>query len=95
MEPDFKASKMEDEEEKVKTAISYLIDDATLWWRRRYADLEKGLCRIKTWEELKIGQGREITFYTMIRDFFCYVCSQLEPVEVGATPLMNRKFAID
>lgn len=71
MEPDFKASKMEDEEEKVKTAISYLIDDATLWWRRRYADLEKGLCRIKTWEELKIGQGREITFYTMIRDLLC------------------------
>ncbi|WVZ26841.1 hypothetical protein V8G54_000136 (mitochondrion) [Vigna mungo] len=60
MEPDFKASKMEDEEEKVKTAISYLIDDATLWWRWRYADLEKGLCRIKTWEELKIGQGRNL-----------------------------------
>ena len=53
MEQDFKASKMEDEEEKVKTAISYFIDDATLWWSRRYADLEKGLCRIKTWEELK------------------------------------------
>ena len=50
MEQYFKAS---DEEEKVKTAISYFIDDATLWWRRRYADVEKGLCEIKTWEELK------------------------------------------
>lgn len=34
MEQDFKASKMEEEEEKVQTAISYFIDDTTLWWGR-------------------------------------------------------------
>lgn len=24
-----------------------------LWWRRRHGDIEKGLCTIQTWEDLK------------------------------------------
>ncbi|KAJ4965687.1 hypothetical protein NE237_017536 [Protea cynaroides] len=49
----FKASKMEDKDEKVSTSVMYLTDDVMLWWRRRYRDIEKGLCTISTWEELK------------------------------------------
>ena len=49
----FRASKLEDEEAKVQTAVIYLTDDAMLWWRRRHSEIERGLCTINTWEELK------------------------------------------
>ncbi|KAL6327533.1 hypothetical protein AAG906_021624 [Vitis piasezkii] len=49
----FKAIALTDEATKVRTATLYLTDTATLWWRRRFADMEKGICTIETWEDFK------------------------------------------
>ncbi|WKA03519.1 hypothetical protein VitviT2T_021622 [Vitis vinifera] len=46
MERYFKAIALTDEATKVRTATLYLTDNATLWWRRRFADIEKGTCTI-------------------------------------------------
>ena len=53
MERYFKAIALTDEATKVKTATFYLTDIATLWWRRRFAAMEKGICTIETWEDFK------------------------------------------
>ncbi|KAK9725073.1 hypothetical protein RND81_05G120500 [Saponaria officinalis] len=42
-----------DDASKINTATMYLVDDACLWWRRREAEMNKGLCQISTWEEFK------------------------------------------
>ena len=44
---------MTDEATKVKTATLYLTDTTTLWWRQRFADMEKGICIIEMWEDFK------------------------------------------
>jgi hypothetical protein len=49
----FKATHMEDEEDKIETATSYLTGNAAIWWRRRHADIESGLVRIDSWADLK------------------------------------------
>lgn len=49
----FKTSKMEDKGEKMSTGVMYLTDDAMLWWRQRYKDIEMGLCTVDKWEDLK------------------------------------------
>ena len=49
----FEAIALTDEMTKVRTATLYLTDTATLWWRRRFADMEKGICTIETWEDFK------------------------------------------
>ena len=33
---------------KVRTVTLYLTNIATLWWRRRFADMERGICIIET-----------------------------------------------
>ena len=38
---------------KVRTATFYLTSTTTLWWRQRFADMEKGICTIETWEDFK------------------------------------------
>lgn len=53
MEQDFKATRLEDEAAKLDTATMYLSDDAFLGWRRRSSDIERGLCTVDTWEDLK------------------------------------------
>ena len=53
MERYFEAIVLTDEATKVHTATLYLIDNATLWCRRRFADLEKGTCTIDTWDAFK------------------------------------------
>ncbi len=53
MERYFEAMAVTDEFAKVRTATLYLTDTATLWWRRRHADIEKGTCTIDTWDEFK------------------------------------------
>ncbi|RVW29620.1 hypothetical protein CK203_100962 [Vitis vinifera] len=53
MERYFEAIALMDEATKVRTATLYLIDNATLWWRRRFADIEKGTCTIDTWDAFK------------------------------------------
>ncbi|RVW49005.1 hypothetical protein CK203_081011 [Vitis vinifera] len=49
----FEAIALTDEATKVRTATLYLTDNATLWWRRRFADIERGTCTIDTWDAFK------------------------------------------
>ena len=53
MERYFECMKVEDEQMKVRTVSLYLTDNATLWWRRKHADMEKGLYTIATWDDFK------------------------------------------
>ncbi|RVW75350.1 hypothetical protein CK203_010320 [Vitis vinifera] len=53
MERYFEAIALTDEATKVRTATLYLTDNATLWWRRRFADIERGTCTIDTWDAFK------------------------------------------
>ena len=48
MERYFEAITLTDEEAKVRTTTFYLTDTTTLWWRWRFADIEKDICTIKT-----------------------------------------------
>ena len=41
MEHYFKAIVLTDEATKVHVATIYLIDNVTLWWRQRFADIKK------------------------------------------------------
>ena len=59
MEHYFKAIALTDEATKVRTTTLYLTDNATLWWRRRFADLEKGTCTIDTWDAFKLEIKRQ------------------------------------
>ena len=49
----FKAIALIDEAAKVRTTTFYLTDTTTLWWHRRFADMEKSICTIETWDEFK------------------------------------------
>ena len=53
MERYFKAIALTDEPTKVRTATLYLTDNATLWWRRRFLEIEKGTCTIDTRVDFK------------------------------------------
>ncbi|KAK3030588.1 hypothetical protein RJ639_039674 [Escallonia herrerae] len=53
MERYFKGASIVDEKTKVRTATLYLTDTATLWWRGKHCDIEKGLYTIDTWEVFK------------------------------------------
>ena len=48
MERYFEAIALTDEATKVRTATLYLTDITTLWWRKRFANIEKGICNIET-----------------------------------------------
>lgn len=53
MEQYFWATTITVEGDKVLHAIMYLREDAKLWWRTKYAEMEAGQCQIDTWEEFK------------------------------------------
>ncbi|KAK4258913.1 hypothetical protein QN277_005308 [Acacia crassicarpa] len=42
-----------DDATKVRTASLFLSDNAMLWWRRKHADMERGLCKVETWDDFK------------------------------------------
>lgn len=42
-----------DEGTKVNNASLYLANTTIVWWRRRYVDMEKGLCTIATLTDFK------------------------------------------
>ncbi|KAH0689495.1 hypothetical protein KY289_016853 [Solanum tuberosum] len=44
---------MTSEAAKIQTTIMYLSDTAMLWWRRKNADMERGVCIIDDWEQFK------------------------------------------
>ncbi|KAK3043695.1 hypothetical protein RJ639_000111 [Escallonia herrerae] len=39
--------------EATKVSAMYLVADAKLWWRKKYAEIEDGSCIINTWDILK------------------------------------------
>ena len=49
----FEAITLIDEAAKVRTITLYLTDTTTLWWRWRFANMEKDICTIDTWEDFK------------------------------------------
>ena len=49
MEQSFKPITLTDETAKVKNTTLYLIDITTLWWRQRFADMEKDICTIDSY----------------------------------------------
>ena len=53
MERYFEAIGLKDEATKVRTATLYLIDNATLWWRRKFVEMERKTCTIDTWADFK------------------------------------------
>ena len=53
MERYFEAIALMDKATKVHITTLYLTNNATLWWRRRFADIEKGACTIDTWDAFK------------------------------------------
>ncbi|KAA0033567.1 hypothetical protein E6C27_scaffold2458G00030 [Cucumis melo var. makuwa] len=53
LEQYFKATNTVTEETKVTLATMYLCEDAKLWWRSRYMDIQEGRCTIDTWDVLK------------------------------------------
>ncbi|XP_022864502.1 uncharacterized protein LOC111384459 [Olea europaea var. sylvestris] len=53
MEVYFEGVNLVNETMKVRTASMYLTDTASLWWRRKHADVEHGASRIDTWDEFK------------------------------------------
>ena len=53
MEQYFRAVKPDSEEGKVNMATMYLSGDAKLWWRTKFSEIQRGVCTIDTWEDLK------------------------------------------
>ena len=53
MERYFEAIRLNDEATKVRTATLYLIDIATLRWRRKFVEMERKTCTIDTWVDFK------------------------------------------
>ena len=53
MERYFEAIALTDEAAKVLSATLYLTDNATLWWCRRFLEIEKRTCTINTWVDFK------------------------------------------
>ncbi|KAK3025408.1 hypothetical protein RJ639_044663 [Escallonia herrerae] len=49
----FRAIRVDSEATKVSMATMYLVGDAKLWWRKKYAEIEDGYCIINTWDILK------------------------------------------
>ncbi|KAL6312372.1 hypothetical protein AAG906_008044 [Vitis piasezkii] len=64
MERYFEAIALTDEAVKVRIATLYLTDTTTLWWCRSFADMEKDICTIETWEDFK----REIKRQFYLKD---------------------------
>ena len=59
MERYFCASNILDDRAKLQMAPFFLIDMALLWWRRREADIGRGLLRMETWEDFKAEFKRQ------------------------------------
>ncbi|KAA0051361.1 uncharacterized protein E6C27_scaffold55G00850 [Cucumis melo var. makuwa] len=53
LEQYFRATNTVTEEAKVTLATMHLSEDAKLWWRSRFVDIQEGRCTIDTWDTLK------------------------------------------
>ncbi|XP_070049747.1 uncharacterized protein [Nicotiana tomentosiformis] len=55
----FKHGKVKDGEAMINTVVLYLSETAMLWWRRKMADVDKGICTISTWDQFKAEFKRQ------------------------------------
>ncbi|CAL5400517.1 unnamed protein product [Camellia sinensis] len=53
MEQYFNVVKADAEETRISMATMYLSGDAKLWWWTKHDEIQRGLCTIETWEQLK------------------------------------------
>ena len=53
MEQYFQGVRVDLEDLRVSMATMYLSEDAKVWWRTKYDDLQHGRCIIATWDDLK------------------------------------------
>ncbi|KAA0053384.1 uncharacterized protein E6C27_scaffold428G00460 [Cucumis melo var. makuwa] len=53
LEQYFRATNTVTEEAKVTLTMMHLSEDAKLWWRSRFVDMQEGRCTIDTWDALK------------------------------------------
>ena len=60
MERYFEAIALTDEATKVHTVTLYLTNSATLWWHKRFVNIEKDMCTIDTWDALQEGNQKAI-----------------------------------
>ncbi|RVW79197.1 hypothetical protein CK203_045185 [Vitis vinifera] len=60
MEQYFEVVALTDEVAKVMIATLYLTDIATLWWCRRFADMEKDICTIEMWKDFNREIKRQL-----------------------------------
>ncbi|CAA0813244.1 Unknown protein [Striga hermonthica] len=51
MQQYFEGIRLKDESTKVCIDVLYLSDTAILWWRRKHADIGRGVCRIESWDD--------------------------------------------
>ncbi|XP_050233145.1 uncharacterized protein LOC126681643 [Mercurialis annua] len=54
LEQYFDAMGVLDDATMLSNAHTFLRDVIQLWWRKKYADKEKGLCVLNTWEQFKV-----------------------------------------
>ncbi|XP_070049262.1 uncharacterized protein [Nicotiana tomentosiformis] len=59
MEDYFEHLYIADKAAKIWAATVYLAETAMLWWRRKKADMEKGICSIKSWDQFKFELKRQ------------------------------------
>ncbi|XP_070014384.1 uncharacterized protein [Nicotiana sylvestris] len=55
----FRQGKVRDDEAKINIAVLYLSKTAMLWWIRKMADVDKGLCTISTRDQFKAKSKRQ------------------------------------
>ncbi|XP_054805380.1 uncharacterized protein LOC129308324 [Prosopis cineraria] len=53
LEQYFEAMGVSNDSIRINNASTFLRDAAQLWWRRKHAEREKGLCTLNTWELFK------------------------------------------
>ena len=53
LEQYFRATNTVAEEIDVTLVTKHLANDAKLWWRSKYMDIQDGWCTVDTWESLK------------------------------------------
>ncbi|TYJ95701.1 uncharacterized protein E5676_scaffold726G00310 [Cucumis melo var. makuwa] len=95
LEQYFKVTNTVTEEAKVTLATMYLCEDAKLWWRSRYMDIQEGRCTIDTWDVLKkelhsefFPENVEILAWRKLRDLK-HTCSIQEYVKQFAVLMLD------
>ncbi|XP_070050957.1 uncharacterized protein [Nicotiana tomentosiformis] len=85
----FRNGKVRDDEAMINTAVLYLSETAMLWWRRKMAGMDKGLCTISTWDQFKAEFKRQF-FPNNI--FYEAKCKHREWKQTGSIRIYVKEF---